>query len=92
MTSSKSKKPTDKITYLDQSDEIYMLKNFQENLLNNIVLRGIKKIDKVILRKVPDSMIFSDGNYVKRESWVLDTVGTNLMEIMSLDFIDKQNI
>ena len=34
-------------------------------------------------------MIFSDGNYVKRESWVLDTVGTNLMEIMSLDFIDK---
>ena len=89
VTSSKSKKPTDKITYLDQSDEIYMLKNFQENLLNNIVLRGIKKIDKVILRKVPDSMVFSDGNYVKRESWVLDTVGTNLMEIMSLDFIDK---
>ena len=66
-----------------------MLKNFQENLLNNVVLRVIKKIEKVILRKVPDSMVFSDGNYVKRESWVLDTVGTNLMEIMSLDYIDK---
>ena len=76
-------------TYLDQSDEIYMLKNFQEQLLNNIVLRGTKKIDKVILRKIPENMVFEEGNYVKRESWVLDTVGTNLMEIMALDYIDK---
>ena len=29
---------------LDQSDEIYILKNFQEELLNNLILRGIKKI------------------------------------------------
>ena len=28
---------------LDQSDEIYKLKNLQHNLLNNIILRGIKK-------------------------------------------------
>ena len=26
--------------------------------------------------------------YVKKEEWVLDTVGTNLLEILSLDFID----
>jgi hypothetical protein len=26
---------------LDQTDEIYLLKNFQDTLLNNIVLRGV---------------------------------------------------
>ena len=35
---------------LDQSDEIYMLKNLQENLLDNVILRGVKKISKNKLR------------------------------------------
>ena len=34
-------------------------------------------------------LFFEEGNYVKREAWVLDTVGTNLMDIMALDYIDK---
>ena len=29
---------------LDQDDEIYKLKNLQQNMLNNIILRGIKGI------------------------------------------------
>ena len=73
---------------LDQTDEIYLLKNFQDNLLNNIVLSGIRKISKVILRKITDNVIKDDGVYNKKESWVLDTVGTNLLEILSLDYID----
>ena len=84
----KSKKITT-ITHLDQSDEIYMLKNFQEYLLNNIVLRGVNNISKVILRKIPDTLIMEEGNYNKKEIWVLDTVGTNLLDVMALDFIDK---
>ena len=75
---------------LDQSDEIYMLKGFQDQLLDNLVLRGVKNIDKVIPRKIIDSVILTDGNYVKKETWVLDTVGTNLMDILSLDYIDAK--
>jgi DNA-directed RNA polymerase II subunit RPB1 len=30
-----------------------------------------------------------NGSYKKQDIWVLDTIGTNLMEILSLDFIDK---
>ena len=74
---------------LDQSDEIYLLQNYQEQLLDNVVLRGIKNIDKVILRKNPNAMIYEDGKYVKKEIWLLDTVGTNLIDILALDFIDK---
>ena len=73
---------------LDQQDEIYMLKNFQDQLLDNLVLRGIKGIDKVIPRKVLDSMIFEDGTYKRKDTWVLDTVGTNLIDLLSLDYID----
>ena len=83
-----NKKSAGKVNPLDQSDEIYLLKNFQDNLLNNIILSGVKHIKKVVLRKVTDNLVKEDGKYNKQESWVLDTVGTNLMEILALDYID----
>jgi len=73
---------------LDQQDEIYMLKNFQDNLLDNLILRGVKNIERVIPRKIIDSMVEEDGMYVKKDTWVLDTVGTNLLSILALDYID----
>ena len=73
---------------LDQSDEIYLLKNFQDNLLENLVLRGVKHISKVIPRKIIDNIVESEGLYKKKEVWVLDTVGTNLLDILALDNID----
>jgi DNA-directed RNA polymerase II subunit RPB1 len=79
-----------KVNPLDQSDQIYILKNFQDQLLNNIVLRGIKKINKVILRKIKDNMVEKAGNYKKQEIWVLDTIGTNLLDVLGLDYIDSK--
>ena len=66
-----------------------MLKNFQENLLDNIILRGIKNIKKVVLRKIQDNLIESEGKYETKESWVLDTVGTNLLDVLGLEYIDS---
>jgi len=74
---------------LDQSDEIYKLKNFQNNLLNNIILRGVKNIPKVLLRKLVSEVILEDANYVQKDGWVLDTVGTNLRDILSLTSINS---
>lgn len=73
---------------LDQSDEIYMLKNFQDSLLNNIVLRGVNGIDNVIARKLQNNVLKEEGKYVKKDIWVLDTTGSNMLEILALDFID----
>jgi len=83
-----NKKKNSKVNSLDQSDEIYLLKNFQDNLLNNIVLSGVKNISKVVLRKITDAVVKEDGKFNKKEAWVLDTVGTNLLEILALDNID----
>ena len=85
---SSSKKKASKINTLDQSDEIYMLKNFQDQLLDNLVLRGVKNINRVIIRKIVDSLKYKDSAYVSHETWVLDTVGTNLLDLLGLDYID----
>ena len=74
---------------LDQFDEIYMLKNFQDSLLNNIVLRGITNIENVLARKVQNAVIKEEGKYVKKDIWVLDTTGSNMMDSLALDFIDS---
>ena len=87
-TGSKGAQKKAKVSDLDQSDQIYVLKNFQDQLLQNIVIRGIKGIDKVILRKIKDNLVEKEGTYKKQDIWVLDTIGTNLMSILALDYID----
>jgi DNA-directed RNA polymerase II subunit RPB1 len=79
-----------KVNPLDQSDQIYILKNFQDQLLQNIVLRGIKGINKVILRKILDNVVEHNGVFKKQDIWVLDTVGTNLLDVLRLDYIDNK--
>jgi DNA-directed RNA polymerase II subunit RPB1 len=73
---------------LDQQDEIYILKNFQDELLDKLVLRGIKNINKLIPRKITDNVNLNNDKYEKEEIWVLDSVGTNLLELLGLDYID----
>jgi DNA-directed RNA polymerase II subunit RPB1 len=88
----KEKLKKDKNKPLDQSDEIYIIKNFQDNLLSNVVLRGIKNITKVRVRKIQDNMVKDNDKYEKQESWVLDTDGSNLIDVLSLDYIDTTEL
>ena len=84
----KNKQRKIKINPLDQSDQIYLLKNFQDQMLNNVVLRGIKGINKVILRKIKDNVIETAGSFKKQEIWVLDCIGTNMLDVLALDYVD----
>ena len=86
---SKKKKQKNEIESLDQNDEIFIFKNLQEELLNNLTIRGIKNIKKVLLRKITDNFELQDTKYIKKDLWVLDTVGSNLIDILALDFVDK---
>jgi DNA-directed RNA polymerase II subunit RPB1 len=85
----KSKKAKGVAETLDQSDEIYLLRNFQETIMNNIVLRGVTGIKNVAPRKLQNTVVKEEGKYVKKDTWILDTTGTNLLEVLSLDFIDS---
>ena len=79
-----------KVNPLDQSDQIYILKNFQDQLLEGIVLRGVKNINKVILRKIKNNLTEKGGSFIKDDIWVLDTIGTNLLSVLGLDYIDNK--
>ena len=79
-----------KASPLDQSDQIYLLKNFQEQLLHNIVLRGVKGVNKVMVRKIKDNVTEQNGIYKKQDIIVLDTVGSNLMDVLALNYIDNK--
>ena len=83
-------KKTNKLNPLDQSDHIYMIKSFQDQLMNNIVLRGVKGIRKVMIRKIMNTLKKAEGVYTKKESWVLDTMGTNLIHVLGLEYIDAK--
>ena len=74
---------------LDQTDEIHLLKKFQDDLLSNTVLRGVSGIDNVLPRKLNNMVAKLDGKYEKKETWVLDTTGSNLLETLGLDYIDS---
>ncbi len=78
------------VSPLDQSDHIYMLKNLQEQLLDNTVLRGVVGINKVTLRRIKDNLVERSGVYKKQDIWVLDTIGTNLLDVLGLDYIDSK--
>ena len=88
VNSSMFKKKKGTVETPDQSDEIYLLKNFQDNLLNNIVLRGVNNITNVNPRMLKDVLVKEDSKFVRKDTWILDTVGSNLMDIFQLDFID----
>ena len=73
---------------LDAKDEIYILKNFQDTLLRKIVLRGVEGISKVIPRKLQNMVVKEEGKYVRKDTWILDTTGTNYLEVLGLPYID----
>jgi len=74
---------------LDQTDEIHILKKFQDDILNNTVLRGVSGIENVLPRKLNNMVAKVDGKYEKKDTWVLDTTGSNLLETLGLDYIDS---
>ena len=73
---------------IDTRDEIYKLKNLQDVMLDGVILRGVRGIGKVMIRKIPGYMVKSEGGYESKDIWVLDTMGTNLMDILANQEID----
>ena len=73
-----------------QEDYIYVVKSFQDKILNEIVIRGVKNIEKVTLRKIKNYKVENSetGDFENKEICVLDTIGSNLTDVLSLDNID----
>jgi DNA-directed RNA polymerase II subunit RPB1 len=78
----------------DKSEEEHdeeLLREIEQNLLTNVTLCGIKGIEKVSMRQEGKVTIDNKGNYIDKKStkeWVLETEGTNLLEVLSIPEVD----
>ena len=74
---------------IENKDEIAAIKAMEHNIVYQVLLKGYKGINKVSLNKKTNEIYNDDkGGFDKVVEWVLDTDGTNLMEILSNPNID----
>ena len=74
----------------DQEDIISLLKILEETILNKVILSGIPKIVNASMSKY-DHLVYYDNesnNYIKKSEWVLDTTGSNLLDIFNHPAVD----
>ena len=73
----------------DQTDMITELKALEQNIIDNIIIKGIKGVNKVILLE-NKQMTYNDndGKFNNTTEWFMDTNGNNLLDILSHPNID----
>jgi DNA-directed RNA polymerase II subunit RPB1 len=77
------------VTY---GDGLIGLKKFQNRILNNIVIRGLPGIRAATFRKDTQRTELVDGEYKKVEQYVLDTDGSNFIEVMNHPAVDGSRL
>jgi len=75
----------------NQEDIISLLKILEDTILNKLNLSGIPNITHASMSKY-DHLVYYDtetNNYKKKSEWVIDTTGSNLLEIFNHPAVDK---
>jgi len=75
----------------DQTDFINVLKNINDDILNNITIKGITNITDVIIGDISKTIIKEDHNMeiVKKNILICD--GKNILELFNNEYIDEFN-
>ena len=76
-----------------QTDELMNLKKFQNRLLNSVVMHGLPGIKTATFRE-EEGYVEEDtkGEYKKIKEYVIDTDGTNFIEVMNHPAVDGRRI
>lgn len=74
---------------VEENDMITELKALEKSILENIVIKGIKNVKKVMMNK-HESMKYNKESmqFEPFNEWVLDTSGTNLLDILCHPKVD----
>ncbi|TRM63029.1 hypothetical protein BD626DRAFT_497365 [Schizophyllum amplum] len=73
---------------LEDVEEDVFLRQLENTMLNSIVLRGVKGIERVFLNEKDKTRINDDGTVGQDKEWVLETNGINLKAVMCIDGVD----
>ena len=83
----------------DQSDIISIFKNIKNDLLNNVLIKGVKGITNIVMSEQInyisenntiniDNKIQNDIGKKSNKIWVLESDGVNLLEIFNSKYVD----
>jgi DNA-directed RNA polymerase II subunit RPB1 len=74
----------------DQSDVISIFKKIQEDLLDNVVIKGIKGITNIVMS---EKNIYQkiENETIQKTIWILETDGINLLSIFNSKYVDYIN-
>lgn len=78
------------IELFGNEDHIAVMKAFEHNLVYNTIIKGVKGIKKVSMNKIQKN-IYKNGEFVPKISWVLNTDGSNMKDIMINPNIDANS-
>ena len=71
----------------EQSDIISTLKKVSDELLNKLEIKGIKNIHNIVMNNVKYTS-YEAGDIVNKKRWILETDGSNLIDIINQPYID----
>jgi len=91
-----SKESVEVSTNADPSslDALASYKKFQNKLLNAVIIRGLPGIKGVTFRKGSEKLAYNekDGKYEASEEYILDTDGSNFLEVMNHPAVDSSRV
>ena len=74
----------------DQTDTISIFKDMEQDLLDNVVIKGVKNITNIVMSEESvDKLV--DKEVVTEKRWILETDGTNLLDIFASKYVDSYN-
>lgn len=59
-----------------------------EQCIMNVTLRGVPGVEKVGRAEANKVVYYDDGSYEVKKEWIVDTMGTNLKEVLGHEMID----
>jgi DNA-directed RNA polymerase II subunit RPB1 len=78
--------------FKEDGEDVQALKKFQNRVLNGIVIRGVPGIKGVTFRLDKEKMIEVDGEYKQLEQYILDTDGSNFLEVANHPAVDGNRL
>jgi DNA-directed RNA polymerase II subunit RPB1 len=78
--------------YTDESDKLNVLKVLEKYLLEKVTLRGIPELKRISLFQTKVDGYYNEScNFITPDCWVLDSLGSNLLDTLIYPGVDAEN-
>lgn len=76
----------------DASNNIAYLQKMEKDMLEKIIIKGIPKIKNATMRQVKNYYEKNQNEYEQVNEWVIDTIGSNLLQALTNPYVDADRI